>query len=472
MKTFYSFLVLLFSFQFLWAQNTKIIGMITSTMIPATSTNLVTYDYIQDTYDTIWHSSKLIGINDNTLCIDTQTDKVYFATTSGYCSGEIFNDIWMIDLKDTVVSHLFNLDGICSSVDYMFYDIFTNELLIRDTSRFFYYNISANTIDSTKISLNLRPVFCGQTEIFNPLTNEYFYKSDPLFYVFGHAEQFNLVDLENQIIIDTTNLYDVFGNDYFYYERFFNNILKNEYYLIDNQTKKIKKFDPINGDISDLVPLPTNYLSGYNSQFIVYDYYNDAIICPYSDKWVSNWLAVYDLGNDTMWTVSFERANLTNYHKLYPGYQTLLRKRQHFLEACLCDNYVWYLNDTVIQGQNAQHLFPTKSGTYKFSSMHDGVTYFSNSIEFIYDGIFDPNKPRIDIHPNPVNEYIYVDLLINTDVDKTITVYNSQGSVVKSIASSKSKMTVYVGDLANGMYYLNCNLKDGRVIQSKVLVLR
>lgn len=459
----------------LHAQNTKILGVIDGIMNNATSFNIVTYDYLTNEYDTIWASNELFTIDGNTLSIDTQHDRLYYVTVLGGCGGSYQHILWRIDLNDSIRSQICSFDEfVTGSIGEMLYDPFTNALIIRDDQKIYSFNLDSLKVD-TLCNLVDYGIHCSYAcETYNPITGEYFYISLPNYAVPLTNAHFNFLDLFNSTIIDSTNIYQTYGQIDLIFGQYLVNVLTNEYYVLNYELEEIERINFSTGELTSITACPNNYYDPYNDQLEILDYYNELIIipyCSYPQNWnYANWIAVYDLKKDSIRVVSFEKAELTNYHRFFPGYQALLRMKNNILEACFCDNYTWYLNGSVISDQHSQHLFPATNGVYTFSTTRNGDTIISNPIEFKSVGVQTTENKMFEIYPNPVTTNITIKANTDNIDDVAIIMYNSIGKIVRRSKLTSSHFNIEVGDLSNGIYLIAINYGNQHRILKKIII--
>ncbi|MDL2227834.1 lamin tail domain-containing protein [Bacteroidales bacterium OttesenSCG-928-K03] len=102
---------------------------------------------------------------------------------------------------------------------------------------------------------------------------------------------------------------------------------------------------------------------------------------------------------------------------------------------------------------NVNIQFATNTINYDYFT-NDGISYISK-VKIIPVGILNYDE-TISFYPNPANDIINIELNGNTDDKQEIKIYDLTGKIAKKIAvSSTDKMQVYIGDLANGIYYIN-----------------
>ncbi|MDR2084034.1 MAG: lamin tail domain-containing protein [Bacteroidales bacterium] len=90
--------------------------------------------------------------------------------------------------------------------------------------------------------------------------------------------------------------------------------------------------------------------------------------------------------------------------------------------------------------------------------VHDGISYVSK-VKINFDGL-EEYKKVINIYPNPAKDVIYIELeelQAQDNLIDTINIYDFTGRLIKTESISfKEKNKIFVGDLTNGIYIINC----------------
>ena len=74
------------------------------------------------------------------------------------------------------------------------------------------------------------------------------------------------------------------------------------------------------------------------------------------------------------------------------------------------------------------------------------------------------------IYPNPAQNYITLDLV--DDSEKTITIYNAMGDLVKKVETNSSREILDVIDWENGIYYVKISNNDSiEIFSSKFIII-
>jgi hypothetical protein len=88
----------------------------------------------------------------------------------------------------------------------------------------------------------------------------------------------------------------------------------------------------------------------------------------------------------------------------------------------------------------------------------------------VYDEVPEWFEPKL--YPNPANSELTLNLAYDARwIGKTITVFNTQGQVIKTIFIDSKIMTIDVSSLRSGLYFLSAKRDDGSVIKQKFIKL-
>ena len=104
--------------------------------------------------------------------------------------------------------------------------------------------------------------------------------------------------------------------------------------------------------------------------------------------------------------------------------------------------YQWFLNDSVIVGENSIILIPILSGDYSVEVFFsDGCPTISNPYSFIYQLGNDPELSPIGYHlyqnyPNPFNPITTLRYILPEDEIVNIMIYDIKGSIVKTLINT------------------------------------
>lgn len=126
--------------------------------------------------------------------------------------------------------------------------------------------------------------------------------------------------------------------------------------------------------------------------------------------------------------------------------------------------YFWFINDTIVPGENGQVFSPTQSGTvHAVVDMGGGCLLRSNSIVFVFTGVpMVRTTAGIRLFPNPTKDILNVNLLKGNPV-ATAQLVDAAGRVAHSQAVAN--LTVFelsLREVAQGTYTLRLLDRDGR----------
>lgn len=72
------------------------------------------------------------------------------------------------------------------------------------------------------------------------------------------------------------------------------------------------------------------------------------------------------------------------------------------------------------------------------------------------------NTTSFDIYPNPAKGNVSISKLVNDGLDKTITVINAEGKVVKVLSTNKNGFTFSTEDMKSGIYFVRVSQKNSQ----------
>ncbi|MBO7459869.1 MAG: S8 family serine peptidase [Bacteroidales bacterium] len=107
-------------------------------------------------------------------------------------------------------------------------------------------------------------------------------------------------------------------------------------------------------------------------------------------------------------------------------------------------------------------------GQYKYGVSIDGgyTIYWSDCIDKDYQGLDENFVDDLTIYPNPVNDYIHVETMYSSSVQR-IDIYNVTGQIVLSSTDTE----INVSELESGIYFVNILTEKGSVTK-KISVVR
>lgn len=129
-----------------------------------------------------------------------------------------------------------------------------------------------------------------------------------------------------------------------------------------------------------------------------------------------------------------------------------------------CDN-----NHSVIPGATSREFTPTAKGSYAciISNTKCSDTTACKNVTQI-TGISDTNPTEhFTIFPNPAKENLTISFEA-LESNKTISVFNSTGQLVKELYSSKGEINISIGNYSKGLYIIQIKT-EGAIHQQKVI---
>lgn len=137
-------------------------------------------------------------------------------------------------------------------------------------------------------------------------------------------------------------------------------------------------------------------------------------------------------------------------------------------------NYQWYdcNNSQIIIGETNKDFYPTVSGNYSVLLSNGNCNLTSNCVSFNLTTI-DEHKNIIndyEIFPNPTSQNFTIEFKSsNEKTNRTITLYNSLGKIVKVFKMENDKMEINIAHLASGIYWVELSSKNGTIVKKVVI---
>lgn len=124
--------------------------------------------------------------------------------------------------------------------------------------------------------------------------------------------------------------------------------------------------------------------------------------------------------------------------------------------------YFWYKDMQWLTAANSNTLNVNQSGHYYLIAQNTmGCKLKSVSQHLIITDIKEYDFEKlINIYPNPANDYVYINCNISDYSTCNISIYNLQGSLVKTEKFKDYHQRINVADIANGVYYLQITSEE------------
>jgi len=134
-------------------------------------------------------------------------------------------------------------------------------------------------------------------------------------------------------------------------------------------------------------------------------------------------------------------------------------------------SYQWYLNGTAISGANADKYKAISSGGYTVEA-NNGVCASAISSPYNFTGIGSTDNiiTSFKLYPNPANTTINIDASFAKPTTIVVELLNTLGQLIiqlnpRRVNAGEYNNSIYVGDLARGMYYLKVTTESGQIVQ-------
>ena len=158
----------------------------------------------------------------------------------------------------------------------------------------------------------------------------------------------------------------------------------------------------------------------------------------------------------------------------YNAYDTLV----YFTNASNGDNFLWYFGengDTSIDENPIYQYSDYGSYSVKFIAKNKcGVDSITTPIIVKNTGIrVVLNNDIVKIYPNPANQYLHISSDNNTVSTSTIYIYNSVGTVVKTIKTDNlTESQINLADLSSGIYFLKVSSREKDYKPIKFIIVK
>jgi len=132
-------------------------------------------------------------------------------------------------------------------------------------------------------------------------------------------------------------------------------------------------------------------------------------------------------------------------------------------------NYYWFLNDELIEGQTENTYSPVENGVYYCNVENEfGCVIKSNSIDVLSLGLNELNTPAFNIYPNPAKRFFTID----GDLNKIMgfKLYSTVGKMVWERNAISGDMIELPSGLNPGYYIITLVLKDKSTVSKRLII--
>jgi hypothetical protein len=234
------------------------------------------------------------------------------------------------------------------------------------------------------------------------------------------------VDLQNKVSVDSMKLY------------------VNQYYQ-GNTIHEIK----ISEDMENWVLADTLTRYTYNSQVITVNF-NPAL---------SNVRGVMiNTTSSNSWVAWYEIEVYAN------PYKPTITQDGLLLTSSSTTNNQWYLNGSLIPDANSQSFTVTTPGSYQVGFLYGkDCESLSEIVNFsdITNSLNPDAEKGVSIYPNPAKNNIIIEGVTIAKIE----LFNIQGQVMKQVNEIKTKNSVDISNLTNGVYSVRITTNDGFIVK-------
>lgn len=134
--------------------------------------------------------------------------------------------------------------------------------------------------------------------------------------------------------------------------------------------------------------------------------------------------------------------------------------------------YQWYMNGTILQGENHQFMVPMRSGNYQVKVTDAGgcESELSDPYDYEISGIGGTeNESASVVYPVPTTGWVTINENINLENIENITIFDRSG---RSVMTSKAVRSIDLSGLENGIYYMVMTSSDKIRPASKIILIK
>ena len=126
----------------------------------------------------------------------------------------------------------------------------------------------------------------------------------------------------------------------------------------------------------------------------------------------------------------------------------------------------WYLNSIIIPGATGQNYTFTQNGNYSVIISDGNGCSSSPGNKTIFDtGLADIDlKQYMSIFPNPVYDYLQIQMLNNLNEDIHYKIYSDNGQLVKQEVLQNQHNRIVLNDISAGLYLLEISIRSQRAV--------
>ncbi len=109
------------------------------------------------------------------------------------------------------------------------------------------------------------------------------------------------------------------------------------------------------------------------------------------------------------------------------------------------------------------------TGTSAINSDIQSIVIKTNAVGIVLSTYNFTLKEKLNIFPNPTNDYVKIENLSNDNT--TIIIYNSLGQIIKNFTTNQENINIPLINFTQGIYYMNI-LESHKLIQTEKLIIK
>jgi hypothetical protein len=456
----------------LFAQNSDSIpsNIIATMHLNTSSTTMVSYDYINDNWDT------LFTVNDYNVghvwfsTYDSYHRKYFYYRNNNSGTPSSTQTFYSLDINTQQIDSLFTVDN-TPALD-MLYDIYRNSLLVRVNDVILDYDLTNNSWDTLMTVPYSNVIYSPYAHYYDFVNQKYTYRnSSPT----DSWVKTNLKKTLTDSVFADTMTNNLFPAGYVTFD-----YQSELYYGLANEKGIINKYIVSIGNNPNytnvICSIPPDYYSHLSKCKACFDSERGLYILPYYSNSSINKYALIDINDSSLSTTSSSVSAANQHLDNFPN--PIIKLEDSILISNWYSNYTWYYNGNVIPQSNSQTLQPLSTGWYKVSTVRPGnLIVFSDSIYVDFTNINNINEANdsILIYPNPAKNFFTVELFSqkNSIQNIDIKLWDISGRLISQLNRKdySGKIIIPTENLNSGVYLVSISYNNN-LIRKKLIISR
>ena len=88
--------------------------------------------------------------------------------------------------------------------------------------------------------------------------------------------------------------------------------------------------------------------------------------------------------------------------------------------------------------------------------------FYNSSIDYLLGKIDEITDNKINIHPNPTNDRLYIEAEVEIE---DVVIYDVYGRRLQSIVNNQQSLSIDVAGLKSGIYFIKINTNKGNIVK-------